>query len=72
MVRTILRCFNSVIFRIPAFTNAIPKGWIPWPFSALIFGKPIKSNKNRGSGSEYDSAGGGYDSGGGGDGGGDD
>jgi len=27
--------------------EAIPKNWIPWPFKNLIFGKPIKSNKNR-------------------------
>lgn len=52
--------------------DAIPKGWIPWPFKSLIFGTPIKSNKNRGSGSEYDSAGGsGNDGGGDGGGGGD-
>lgn len=51
--------------------NAIPKGWIPWPFKVFIFGKEPKRNRNRGSGSGHDSAGGGgYDSGGG-DGGGD-
>ncbi len=52
--------------------NAIPKEWIPWPFKALIFGKPIKPNKNRGHGSGYDSAGGSEFDGGGGDGGGGD
>lgn len=52
--------------------NAIPKGWIPRPFKALIFGTPIKSNKNKGSRSGYDSAGGSEYDGGGGDGGGGD
>ena len=51
--------------------DAIPKAWIPWPFKAFIFGTKIKPNKNRGSGSGYDSAGGGGYDGGGGDGGGD-
>jgi len=50
--------------------DAIPKGWIPWPFKAFIFGAPIKPNRNRGSASEHDSAGGGSFDGGGGDGGG--
>lgn len=27
--------------------EAISKNWIPWPFKNLIFGKSIKSNKNR-------------------------
>ncbi len=27
--------------------EAIPKAWIPWPLKNLIFGKQIKSNKNR-------------------------
>lgn len=52
--------------------NAIPKGWIPWPFKSLIFGTPIKENKNRGSGSGYDAAGESWNDGGGGDGGGGD
>jgi hypothetical protein len=28
--------------------KAIPRGWIPWPFKNLIYGKPIKPNHNRG------------------------
>lgn len=27
--------------------EAIPKSWIPWPFKSLIYGKSIKSNRNR-------------------------
>jgi len=27
--------------------EAIPKSWIPWPFKKMIYGKSIKSNRNR-------------------------
>lgn len=27
--------------------NTIPRSWIPWPFKKIIYGKPIKANKNR-------------------------
>lgn len=27
--------------------EAIPKAWIPWPFKNLIYGKPIKPNRDR-------------------------
>ena len=27
--------------------QAIPRNWIPWPFKKMIFGKPVKPNKNR-------------------------
>ena len=59
---------STVIFFVYQHSpNAIPKGWIPWPFKALIFGTQIKSNKNKGSSSGYDSAGGSEYDGGGGD-----
>lgn len=27
--------------------NLMPRAWIPWPFKKLIYGEPIKPNKNR-------------------------
>lgn len=27
--------------------KVMPRAWIPWPFKKMIYGKPIKPNKNR-------------------------
>ena len=27
--------------------ETIPRSWIPWPFKNLIYGKPVKPNRNR-------------------------
>lgn len=29
------------------YPQAIPRGWIPWPFKKMIYGAPPKPNKNR-------------------------
>lgn len=27
--------------------KVLPRAWIPWPFKKMIYGEPIKPNKNR-------------------------
>lgn len=29
------------------YPQAIPRGWIPWPFRKMIYGEPRKPNNNR-------------------------